>query len=431
MKILFLHQNMPGQYKHLCRQFADDPKNQVVFLTKPKNFELPNIHKAEYEVPREPSASTHRYLGGIERGVLAGQEVWRMCNKLKTVEGFIPDVICCHPGWGDAMFLKDIYPNTPILSFLEFYYRAHGADVGFDKSEPMHADDEARVRVKNLINMLSLESMDWGISPTLWQQSLHPAEYKPRISVLHDGIDTDFCVPDAAAELEINGVTYRAGDETVTYIARNFEPYRGFPTFMRAAELILKARPNCRILAVGADEVSYGRKLQKGETWRHHMLKEVNLDMERIIFPGVLSYHNLIKLFQISAAHIYLTYPFVLSWSSMEAMSAGCAMIGSRTQPVQEVMVDGENALLADFFSPQEVATKVVQVLESKDGMAEMRRAARQTIVDKYALTDLLPLHKQLVIDVAERKTPPPTHAVMMARHDHTGFESILKQKAA
>jgi glycosyltransferase involved in cell wall biosynthesis len=429
MKLLFLHQNMPGQYKHLCRAFADNPANQVVFLTKPKNFEIPNVHKVEYELPREPSPATHRYLGGTERGILAGQEVWRMCHKLKTVEGFMPDVIVTHPGWGDALFLKDAYPDTPILSFLEFYYRYQGADVGFDKSEPSSADDAARVRSKNIVNLMSLESMDWGISPTLWQHSLHPEEYKPRISVLHDGIDTDFCAPDANAELTVNGVTYRAGDEVVTYIARNFEPYRGFPTFMRAAEIILKARPNCRILAVGADEVSYGRQLKKGETWRHHMMKEVKVD-ERLIFPGVLSYHNLIKLFQISAAHIYLTYPFVLSWSSMEAMACGCAMVSSTTYPVQELMQHDRNALLADFFSPQQVAEQVIRVLEAKDGMAEMRAQARQTILDAYALKDLLPLHMQLITDLADRKTPPPTHKIIMQRHAKSEFPQLLNKAA-
>lgn len=422
---------MPGQYKHLCRVFADDPKNQVVFLTKPKNFDIPNVHKVEYKMPRDPSVSTHRYLSGVERGVLAGQEVWRTCNKLKKEEGFIPDVICCHPGWGDAIFIKDVYPDVPLLSFLEFYYRTQGADVGFDKSDPSSPDDIARVRVKNTVNLLSLESMDWGISPTLWQQSLHPEEFKPKISVLHDGIDVETCKPDPEAELEIGGVTYRPNEEIVTYIARNFEPYRGFPTFMKAADKILKARPNCRILAVGADEVSYGRQLKKGETWRHKMMAELpSLDMDRLIFPGVLSYNNLIKLFQISSAHIYLTYPFVLSWSSMEAMATGCAMVASRTKPVQEVMVDGHNALLADFFSPNDVAEKVIQVLESKDGMAEMRHNARQTIVDHYAGADLLPLHKQLITDIADRKMPPPTHDVMMARHEHINFSDILAEAA-
>lgn len=432
MKVLFLHQNMPGQYKHLCRLFADDPKNQVVFVTKPKSFDVPNIHKLEFKVPREASISTHRYLSGAEQGVLAGQEVWRSLNKLKKTEGFIPDVICSHPGWGDAMFVKDVYPDTPLLSFMEFYYRASGADVGFDPADPCNEDDKARIRTKNIVNLLSLESMDWGISPTLWQHSLHPEAFKSRISVLHDGIDTDFCVPDPNATLTLANKTFRAGDEVVTYIARNFEPYRGFPTFMRAAEIIQKRRPNCMILAIGADEVSYGRRLQKGDTWRHRMLKEVTLDMDRIIFPGVLSYHQLINLFQISAAHIYLTYPFVLSWSSMEAMATGCAMVSSRTLPVQEVMHHEHNALLADFFSPEDVANQVVRILDSKDRMQDMRMQARKTIVDAYALKDLLPLHQQLVVDLAQRKLPPPTHEVMMARHQNNrNFSQLLMNRAA
>ncbi len=421
---------MPGQYKHLCRAFAEDKNNQVVFLTKQKNFDIPGVHKLEYKVPREGSASTHRYLQGAEKGVLAGQEVWRACAKLKQEEGFIPDVICCHPGWGDALFLKDVYPDTPILSFLEFFYRSNGADVGFDKTDPPGADDAARVRIKNVVNLLSLDSMDWGISPTLWQHSLHPEEFKPRISVLHDGVDTEFCQPDPKAELTLQGTTYRPGDEVVTYIARNFEPYRGFPTFMRAAEIILKQRPNCRILAIGADEVSYGRKLKKGETWRQKMMQEVEVDESRLIFPGVLSYHNLIKLFQVSAAHIYLTYPFVLSWSSMEAMATGCAMVSSSTLPVQEVMTDGETALLADFFNPQQVAEQVIRVLESKDGMQEMRHAARQAMVERYSLQELIPIHMQLITDLAERKLPPPTHDTIMARHDTEHFSSLVKEAA-
>jgi glycosyltransferase involved in cell wall biosynthesis len=430
MKILFLHPNMPGQYKHLCAAFAKDPKNQVVFITKPKAFDLPNVHKVEYTVPREASVSTHRYLTGTETGVLAAQEVWKVCKKLKTEEGFIPDVICCHPGWGDALYLKDIYHNTPILSFLEFFYRSHGADVGFDPQETRSADDEARVRTKNIINLMSLDSMDWGITPTLWQHSLHPEVYKPKISVLHDGIDTEFCTPDANAELNINGHVFKAGDETVTYIARNFEPYRGFPTFMKAAEIIQRKRPNCRIIAVGADEVSYGKRLQKGQTWRHIMLKEVSLDENRILFPGMLSYHHLIKLFQISRAHIYLTYPFVLSWSSMEAMAAGCAMVSSRTYPVQEVMTHGKDALLADFFSPEEVAEQVIKVLEAKDGMAEMRAAARANMVDNYSLKELIPLHQQLVRDVAEKKAQPQMHDTIMQRHARSDFSALLSKAA-
>lgn len=422
MKILFIHPNMPGQYKHLCRAFADNPKNTVVFITKPRNLEIPNVHKVEYKMQREPSAATHRYLTGVERAVLTGQEVWRMCHALRHKEGFVPDVICAHPGWGDALFVKDIYPESKLLSFFEFYYQFYGADVGFDPSEPAGVDDAARVRTKNITNILSLEAADWGICPTFWQHSVHPKEFQSKITVLHDGIDVDVAKPDPAAEFTVHdNLKFKLGDEVVTYIARNFEPYRGFPTFMRAAAIIQKQRPNCHIIAVGADEVSYGKKLGKGDTWRHRMLKEVPLDMNRLHFTGVVSYANLMKLFQVSAAHIYLTYPFVLSWSAMESMACGAVLISSRTPPVEEVMNDGENALLADFFSPEEVAEKVIYALDHKEKMKDLRIAARKTIVDRYNIKDLMPLHVKLVEDVASGSLPPEAHTTIMERHQMLG----------
>lgn len=431
MNILFMHPNMPGQYKHLCRAFAADPAHRVVFITKPKNFEIPGVHKVEYRVQREPSPHTHRYLHGIERGVLQGQEVWRVCKKLRDEEGFVPDIICTHPGWGDALYVKDIFPRAKVLSFFEFYYRSRGADVNFDPADIGTPDDDARVRTKNTINLLSLEGTDWGISPTLWQWSVHPEAFKPRISVLHDGIDTEIAKPDPEATFKVNGHIFRPGDEVVTYIARNFEPYRGFPTFMRAAEIILRERPHCHIIAVGADEVSYGRSLGKQQTWRGIMSEQVTLDESRIHWPGTVSYPNLIKLFQISAAHIYLTYPFVLSWSSMESMACGCAMVSSRTQPVLEVMRHEHNALLADFFSAEDVATQVMRILESPDRMQSMRNAARQTILDHYALKDLMPLHKSLIGDLVAGCLPPPTHDLMMARHAHVPATALYQAEHA
>lgn len=417
MKILFIHPNIPGQYKHLCRVLADDPNNTVVFIAKPKSVEIPNVYKVEYDVRRNPSPSTHHYIIGAERSILQGQEVWRLCRKLREDEGFIPDVICAHPGWGDALYVKDIFPESKLLSFFEFYYHAHGVDVNFDPEFPSTIDDMARVRTKNIVNLMNLEAADWGISPTFWQHGLHPEPFQNRISVIHDGIDTDTCVPDPDAALKLSdGNSLSANDEIVTYIARNFEPYRGFKTFMRAADIILRERPNCRIIAVGADDVSYGRKLPKGETWRHKMLQEVDFgkNRDRLIFPGTVPYAQLIKLFQITSAHIYLTYPFVLSWSSLEAMACGVPMIGSRTPPVEEVIEHGVNGLLADFFSAEDVAKQVLTALEDKDGMQDIRNAARKTVVDKYALKNLLPLHIGLVKDLAKGEVPPPTHDKIM-----------------
>lgn len=402
MKLLFVHPNMPGQYRNLCRVAAEDEANTVVFLTKPTQVTIPGVHKAEYLPQRGATAMTHRYLTGLENAVLQGQEVWRACRQLEREEGFRPDIVIAHPGWGDALFLKDLWPDVPLLSFFEFYYRAYGADVGFDPSDLPQADDFARVRTKNAANLLNLEACDWGVSPTRWQKSLHPSEFQHKISLLHDGIDIHTCRPDASASVTLpDGKTFRAGDEVVTYIARNFEPYRGLPTFMQAAEKLLEERPGCHIIAIGADGVSYGKALPKGQTYLGQWKEKVRLDESRIHFIGRLPYAELVKVMQVSAAHIYLTYPFVLSWSSMEAMATGCLMVASDTAPVREVIQDGKNGLLVDFFAPDKLAETLSYALDNQEKLKSLREAARRTIVERYALDKLLPLHMELIVDVA------------------------------
>lgn len=408
MDILFLHPNMPGQFKHLARALGAEGVHRIRFITKHKTAEIPGVTRVQYRVPRDASPHTHRYLLNAERAVLQGQEVWRHCKKLKEDEGFDPAIVVAHPGWGDALFVKDIFPQAKLLSFFEFYYRATGADMGFDPTTPQTADDFARGRVKNVNNILSLEAADWGISPTVWQWSTHPPEFRDKISVIHDGIDTKVCAPNPKAMFHIkDGPSFKVGDEVVTHIERNFEPYRGFPTFMRAAAIIQKERPNAHIVVVGADGVSYGKAAPKGTTYRKMMLQEVKLDMKRIHFVGTLPYEEMVSMLQVSAAHIYLTYPFVLSWSLMESMAIGCAIVASSTKPVLEVMEDGVNGSLAEFYNHEQVAEKVIALLNAKDRNQAMRDAARQTVVERYEINTLLPLQVRLVKELAAGNVPP------------------------
>ncbi|MFM9889068.1 MAG: glycosyltransferase family 4 protein [Rickettsiales bacterium] len=414
MNILFIHPNMPGQYKHLARAFGAMGTHRIYFITKHRSAEIPGVTRISYAVTRKVAPETHRYLRTASAGVTQGQFVWRVCQELKTKQDFTPDIIIAHPGWGDAMFVKDVFPNAKLLSFFEFYYRAHGADVGFE--EPVTDDDIARVRVKNITNLLALEAADWGISPTVWQHSLHPREFQPKISVLHDGVDTELCAPNAGASVSLpDGKTFRAGDEVMTYVARNFEPYRGFSTFMKAAEIVLRDRPNLHIVAIGADAVSYGRKAPDGKTYRQLEMEKVNLPADRIHFIGTVPYAQLLDWFRVSAAHLYLTYPFVLSWSMLEAMACGVALVASDTKPVREVVEHGVNGLLADFFSPEDVAAKISHALDARDRNAEMRAAARATVVERYALSTLLPLHIRLVEEVAAGQIPPPVDKLIQS----------------
>jgi glycosyltransferase involved in cell wall biosynthesis len=259
MNILFIHQNCPGQYKHLAPHVAAVPGNKVAFITQPGKPNVNGVTKVEYKPTRQASPNTHRYIRNFEGFVLNGQGVARAAIQLKKA-GFVPDVVCAHPSWGESLFIKDVYPDARLLLFCEFYYRAVGADVGFDPAYPVEIDDLCRVRVKNAAHMLSLESMDWGVSPTEWQRRQYPEWWRKQISLIHDGIDTEVAKPDPAASYTLpDGTVLRAGDEVVTYVARNLEPYRGFPTYMRALEDLCRRRPNARFIIVGGEDHKTGQ----------------------------------------------------------------------------------------------------------------------------------------------------------------------------
>jgi glycosyltransferase involved in cell wall biosynthesis len=397
LNILFVHQNMPGQFKHLAPQLARDPANKVVFVTKRDNVDLPGVRRISYPAPRAAKSSTHHYVRLFENSVLHGQQVVRVCQDLAR-EGFRPDVMVAHPGWGEALFLKDAFPRAPLLNFCEFFYHGRGADVGFDPDETAGIDEICRARARNAHLLMSLESCDAGLSPTHWQKSRHPAEHRDKISVIFDGIDTQFVRPDPAATFTLpDGRVLSRSDEVVTYVARNLEPYRGFPTFMRSLPRLLRMRPRAQVLIVGGDEVSYGRAAPDGKTWREVMLAEVEVDPQRVHFLGKLPYARYLAVLQISSAHVYLTRPFVLSWSCVEAMAAGCLVIGSATAPVQEVIEHRVNGLLTDFHDHEAVAGLTADALEAGVSLDPLRRRAREIVEERYSLQRCLPRQLELV----------------------------------
>ncbi|GBG15992.1 uncharacterized protein NMK_3615 [Novimethylophilus kurashikiensis] len=387
MKTLFIHQNFPGQFRHLAAHLARDLDSQVVSLCQPQAPGHPLIkQRVSYEPSRKPSPHTHHYLHSLESGVLNGQAVAKVLLELKK-QGFVPDIVIAHPGWGEALYVKDIFPATPLLSLFEFYYHAEGADTGFDPEFPLSLDDRLRIRTRNALHLLNLEACDAGVSPTQWQKAVHPAEFREKISVVHEGIDTDGMVPNPQQTFALpSGRVLSRADEVVIYVSRNLEPYRGFHKFMHAVQEICRRRPNAQIVIVGGDGVSYGRALPEGQTYREKLLQEVEIDPKRVHFLGKIPYADYRSLLQVSSAHVYLTVPFVLSWSMLEAMSAGCLVVGSKTAPVEEVISHGENGLLVDFFSPVEVADAVDAVFAHPDRLQTLRDNARQTVVERYAV---------------------------------------------
>lgn len=408
MNYLFVHQHFPGQYLHIAQHLASIPGNRVVFVSHDNINQLPGVERVTYQPFRAARKETHHYLHDLEGAVIYGQGLYQVALGLRN-QGFRPDIMIGHNGWGETLFLKDVWPDVPLLAYFEFFYRAHGADIGFDPISPPTLDDPPRLRIKNATNLIGLDVADWGQTPTRWQWQLYPSAARSKISVIHEGIDTVKVCPDPEAWLEVGGHRLTVADEVITYVARNLEPYRGFHIFMRALPEILRRRPKARVLIVGGDEISYGAPSPDGRSYRAVMMEEVGeqLDMDRVHFLGQLSYELYLNVLRVSSAHVYLTYPFVLSWSFLEAMAAGCAMIGSATPPVMEVLRDGDNGRLVDFFDTKGIADRVDEVIEDPVRTQAMRERARQTVVKNYDLrTVTLPRHLALIDDLIAGRTP-------------------------
>jgi glycosyltransferase involved in cell wall biosynthesis len=387
MKYLFIHQNFPAQYRHVVRHLADQPGNEVYFITQPNENVMPGVKKITY--PKDPrgAINCHAYAAEIDRAIHTGATVAEVCRGLQS-QGLRPDLIIGHSGWGETLFVKDVFPDVPLLANFEFYYHAQGVDVGFDPEFVSIFTDPSRLRARNGINLLAFQAADWGHSATQWQRGLNPSEMHSRISVLHEGVDTDLAcpMPNSRFKLPLTGKVLTSSDEVVTYVARNLEPYRGFHIFMRSLPQLLRRRKHAQVVIVGGDGVSYGAPAAPRSSFREMMLKEVGdeIDLSRVHFLGMLDYGDYLNLLQVSSAHVYLTYPFVLSWSMIEAMACGCLIVGSATPPVLEVLRDGGNGMAVDFFDHQELANRIEAALAHPEQMQLMRRAARATAVEQF-----------------------------------------------
>ena len=342
----------------------------------------------------------------MRRGQVAASRMIQARDK----EGLAPDIVVSHAGWGDGIYVKDIFPNARTLHYCEFYYNAHGQDVGFEPGQPPNPDDMARVRTRNAAQLLALQSADWGFSPTEWQRSRYPDWARQRISVVHEGIDTRRCAPREGVRFRTpSGQQFRKGDQVISFAARNLEPYRGIGSFLGALALLQQARPELHAVVVGGDGVSYGTKPAEAANWREELLAKMagQLDLSRIHFTGTLEHDALHALFRVTAAHVYLTFPFVLSWSVLEAMACGAVVIGSDTPPVAEVIEHGRNGLLAPFWDPPAIAAAVGRVLDDPGGHAQLAEAGRQTIIDRYDLHGVcLPRQLELIERVAAGLDP-------------------------
>jgi glycosyltransferase involved in cell wall biosynthesis len=418
MNILFIHQNFPGQFKFLAPALVKQGHSvRAMTMQKTEAMQWQGVQLVNYTSKRGSTPNVHPWVSDFETKTIRAEACFDAALQMKQ-QGYMPDVIVAHHGWGESLFLKEVWPEAKLGIYCEFFYHQHGADIGFDPEFPAADEGEVcRLRLKNLNNLLHFEVAEAGISPTHWQASTFPEPFKNKISVVHDGIDTQAVAPNSAVSLTLKMATGQdlvltRKDEVITFVNRNLEPYRGYHTFMRALPQLLKERPNARVLLVGADDVSYGARPDAAKygaaKWKDIFANEVrgqisDADWQRVYFLGQVPYQFFIPLLQLSTVHVYLTYPFVLSWSLLEAMSAGCAIVASDTQPLREAIIHNETGMLVNFFDPTALAQSVCELLNNSEERIRLGANARAFAQANYDLQTVC-LPKQLEW-VAQLKT--------------------------
>ena len=405
-----MHQNFPGQFLHLLRHLTrqnthEGGDNEIVFISEPNQNVIPGVRRVSYRMTRGANAETYQAVQEFEVATLRADLVAQTARTLKQL-GFEPDIIIGHHGWGELLNIRDVFPKAALLGYLEFYYHTDRFDVGFDPEFPNDAAMFPRVRAKNAVNLLALTNGGRGQTPTLFQRSTYPDWSHDRISVLSEGVNLDVCAPDPQAAKQdfiLGDLVVRPDEKLVTYVSRDLEPYRGFHIVMRSLPRILQARPDVRVILVGGDGVSYGARLA-GSTWREHMLREVgnSLDLSRVHFVGKLDYASYSDLLKRSDTHIYMTYPFVASWSLREAMATGCAIVGSETEPVEEFIRHRKTGLLTPFHNVRKLADSVLEILEDRALSQRLRRAVRREAVRTLSMDDYLANYEGLIRDTIE-----------------------------
>lgn len=392
MKILFIHQNFPGQFKFLAPALVREGHEVVAMIMQKVDAKVwQGVSLAPYLPQRGSTPNIHPWVSDFETKTIRAEACYRRAKEMSD-QGFYPEVILAHHGWGESLFLKEVWPRAKLAIYCEFFYHPSGADVGFDPEFPSKdVAEPCRLRLKNLNNLLHFDLADAGIAPTHWQASTFPESFRKKITVIHDGIDTEQVAPHPNATLTQDGQTFHRGDELITFVNRNLEPYRGYHIFMRALPALLKARPHARILIVGGDDVSYGARPAENKKWKEIFMEEVRPQISdehwaRVHFLGHIPYQDFITLLQVSTVHVYLTYPFVLSWSLLEAMSVGCAIVASDTQPLHEAISQNETGRLVNFFDHEALVAEVTRLLDDPAQRQRLGQNARVFAEKHYDL---------------------------------------------
>jgi glycosyltransferase involved in cell wall biosynthesis len=417
MNVLFVHNNFPAQFRNLATALAADSSNSVAAIGSETARPLPGVRLIKYALARADVSETHPFARRFDLECRRAEQVLYGLSSL-AASGFKPDIIFAHPGWGETLPLRGTFPNARLLIYCEYYYGANGGDFEFDKEFPATGlDGRIGLQLKNATTLLALEDCDLGISPTHWQRSTFPEHFGSKIEVVHEGIKVDVVKPDADAVLSLSQLNLDRSDEVITFVARNLEPVRGYHIFMRILPQVLERRPNAHVVIIGGDGTSYGANPPSGKTWKSIFLREVatRLDMRRVHYLGQVPYPTYLRALQVSSAHVYLTYPFVLSWSLLEAMSAGCIVLGSDTSPVREV-IDSKNGILVPFFDIDQWSDRIVEVLSHPAHFRDMRQAARDFVTRNFDADNICLPRMLSILRQEAGVVVPQTKTVQLAR---------------
>ena len=387
MKVLFVHNNFPAQFRNLVEALQETGGFELAAICAEGAQAVEGVAIHRYTVQPVDISATHPFARRFDAECRRAEHVLLAASALAS-SGFHPDFILAHCGWGETLPLRAVFPKGKLIVYAEFFYRSEGQDVHFDPEGPRFGmDGLAALQCKNASSLLALSEADAGVSPTLWQRSTFPPEFQDKIHVVHEGVDLDRFRPNSNARLKLpSGRTVTKSDEVLTFASRNLEPLRGYHVFMRALPEILRARPSAQVVIAGGDGNSYSHAPPAGRNWKTHYLDEVvsKLDLSRVHFVGHLAADTYLNLLQVSAAHVYLTYPFVLSWSLLDAMATECEIVASDTAPVREVVEDRRSGVLVAFHDASALASAVADALARRGQAPNHGPAARATIIERF-----------------------------------------------
>jgi glycosyltransferase involved in cell wall biosynthesis len=407
MHVLFVHQNFPAQFGPFAFRLARMPGWSCTFVSHKQEGTVRGVRCVKYPLAGGATGKTHYCSRTFENAVWHAAGVHDALAALPEVR---PDLVVGHSGFGSTLFLRDLYPGVPVVNLFEYFYRVEGSDMDFRPDFPPLPADRLRARTRNAMILLDLDNCDLGYSPTAWQRSRFPAEYQPKLRTLFDGIDTTLWKPDPAAPRRVGTREVPPGTRIVTYVARGFESMRGFDVFMRVAKKLCDRRRDVVFAVVGSDRVCYGgdERFTGGKTFKDWVLAQDDYDPSRFVFTGTLPEEELARLLAASDLHVYLTVPFVLSWSLFDALACGAVVLASDTAPVRDLIEHGKTGLLVPFFDADAFADAAGRVLDDPAAFRPLGAAGAALVRERYSLDASLPQFVALCEEaVALRRSRP------------------------